>query len=167
MHYKRENVQDACQSSMDCQKIKKLWKPLVINSKILLFLAEIIQKSTICKKCKAASSSLTLLEKPNYRRGLGEEFIVRCTACYYENHFSSSRKVLPVNNTASKSKAQGWKIYDVNIWSVYSSLETGVGLSGLKTICDDLDLPQPVNKTPFNNISKVIHKSTSAVTKNY
>ena len=50
-------------------------------------LAEIIQKYPI--KCKAASSSLTLLEKPNSRRGwLEEEFILRCTPCYFENHFT-------------------------------------------------------------------------------
>ena len=40
-----------------------------------------------------------------------------------------------------------------------------MGLSGLKTICGDLDLPPPVNKTPFNNISKVIYKSTCVATK--
>ena len=49
-------------------------------------LAEISQKSAICKKCKAASCSLTLLEKPNSTRGLGEQFILRCTACNFENH---------------------------------------------------------------------------------
>ena len=95
---------------------------------------------------------------------MGEEFILRCTSCYYENHLISSRKVSPVNNTASKSKAQERKIYDVNIWSLYSTLQTGVRLSGLKTICGDLDLPPTLNKTPFNKISKVIHKSKSVAT---
>ena len=48
-------------------------------------LAEIIQKYRI--ECKAASSSL--LEKPSSRSGwLGEEFILRCTPCYFENNFT-------------------------------------------------------------------------------
>ena len=62
---------------------------------------------------------INFIGKTNSRRGLGEEFILRCTASYSGNHFSSSRKVSPVNSTTSKSKSQGRKIYDVNIRSVY------------------------------------------------
>ena len=80
-------------------------------------LAEISQKSAICKKCKAASCSLTLLEKPNSCRGLGEQFVL--LVILKKSFHSSSRKVSPVSKTASKSKAQVRKIYDVNIGQLF------------------------------------------------
>ena len=72
------------------------------------------------RNVKQHDAHYSLSEKPNSRRRrIRGRIYIECTACYYENHFSSSRKVSPVNNTASKSKAQGRKIYDVSIRSVY------------------------------------------------
>ena len=110
-------------------------------------LAEISQKSAICKKCKAASCSLTLLEKPNSCRGLGEQFVL--LVILKKSFHSSSRKVSTVSKTASKSKH--WSV--IQVWKLVLDL--------FKTICGDLDLPHlqcAVNKTTFNNISNVVLK---------
>ena len=106
-----------------------------------IFLQKLFKNLQYVRNVKHASSSLTLLEKPNSCKGLVNEFTDVALLLVIMKMISvqaSSRKVSPVTkqgNTATKSKAQGRKIYDVNIQSVYSSLETGVGLSGLKTIC--------------------------------
>ena len=55
---------------------------------------------------------------------------------------------------------------DVNIRSVYAAQTIG-GLqrSGLQTFCNIMDLPPPIAKINFNNVSKIIAKSAKDAAK--
>ena len=124
------------------QKVAEGYK--LINSALL---SEAISNSTICKHCKNPCSKLVLKEKTMMRYGLAEKLSINCSICEKSTEFNTSLKV----TSSQKSRD------DVNIRSVYAAqIIGGLQRSGLQTFCNIMDLPPPVAKINFNNISKAI-----------
>ena len=125
----------------------------LINSELL---SEAISKSAICKHCKNSCSKLTFKENTVMRYGLAEKLSIICSICDKSTEFNTSLKV----TSSEKSRS------DVNIRSVYAAQTIG-GLqrSGLQTFCNIMDLPPPIAKINFNNVSTVIAKSVKDAAK--
>ena len=108
-------------------------------------LAGSILAASMCKHCRSVTSTLVLKEKAGHRAGLAEALEIECTKCLYKTPFYTSKKI-------SDKKS----MYDVNMRTVYGSQTTGLGRTGLSKLCGVMDLPAPVTRKAFNNISKVI-----------
>ena len=103
--------------------------------------------------CKPPRGKLEILSKPNKRHGLAESMLLRCTLCNHKTPLETSPKVSPSLHLQKKKKS---KVYDINICSVLASFANGIGHSGLKQLCADLNIHPPVQKLSFNNITKLI-----------
>ena len=120
-------------------------------------LKQSINNAAVCKNCKSSRGKLEILSKPNKRHGLAESMLLRCTLCNHKTPLETSPKVSPSLHLQKKKKS---KVYDINIRSVLASFANGIGHSGLKQLCADLNLHAPVQKLSFNNITKLISKAT-------
>ena len=77
------------------------------------------------------------------RQGLSEILIVHCLNCRNNVHrFETSENV---------QTEKGNKMKDINLRSVAATTSMGGGLTKLRRLCNDLNLPQPVNEKPYNN----------------
>ena len=120
-------------------------------------LKQSINNAAVCKNCKSSRGKLEILSKPNKRHGLAESMLLRFTLCNHKTPLETSPKVSPSLHLQKKKKS---KVYDINICSVLASFANGIGHSGLKQLCADLNLHPPVQRLSFNNITKLISKAT-------
>ena len=110
-------------------------------------LSDIIN-SFACPEC--FHSGLTLQEHKSKQKGFSIFMSVVCQ-CGYSKHFYSSK-------TANKGKR-----YDINTRIVYASRSCGVGYAGIEKFTGLMNMPKPMSKTTYNNISTNIRNATKIV----
>ena len=74
-------------------------------------------------------------------RGLGSKIVIKCVACHKATFIDTSKK------GGNKSNA-----YEINKRTLLAARTLGHGLSGLKTFCGVMDLPQLVSHN-FDNMN--------------
>lgn len=84
--------------------------------------------------------------------GLGFKIDLTCLNCPQKIVLSSSRLVGPTNS-----------MYEVNRSSVLATRLMGHEHAGLSAFCEVMDLPQPIMRKDFVNISKQLHKLCESV----
>ena len=103
-----------------------------------------------CPGCN--SKNLLLFENTQKKKGLASYLSVKCCICgFVINRYTSS--VLP---NVDKRDHRGMKTYDINARSVYALRSCGVGHTGLEKICGLMNLPKPVARNNYDNISNRI-----------
>ena len=110
-------------------------------------LSDIIH-SFACPEC--CQSTLRLQEHISKQKGFSMFMSVVCQ-CGYSKHFHSSK-------TANKSKR-----YDINTRIVYASRSCGVGYAGIEKFTGLMNMPKPMSKTTYNNISTDIRNAAKTV----
>lgn len=116
----------------------------LINSNELI---KSLSSAAICSKCKNKQSKLQLYEISNKRAGLCESLQWVCSLCKHSTEFKTSTSSTPLS------------AYDVNIRSVYASQT--LGRAGLVKFCNIMDLPPPVNSSPYNMIQSKLSETAS------
>ena len=91
-----------------------------------------------------SSSKVRAKAKKNKKRqGLRETLIMHCLICKSNVHtFETSENV---------QSEKGNRMKDINLRSAAATLSMGGGLTKLCRLCNDLNLPQPINEKPSNN----------------
>ena len=103
-----------------------------------------------CPDCN--SKQLLLFEDTLKKKGLASSLSVKCCECEFVlNRYTSN--VLP--NTGKRDN-HGMKTFDINPRSVYALRSCGVGHTGLEKICGLMNLPKPVARKNYDNISNQI-----------
>ena len=73
---------------------------------------------------------------------------------YAKHFFQSAATVQLAKRLAiSSNKVSPNGAFDINLKSAHAACQ-GSGNAGFKKMCSSLDLPQPVTKKPFNNLTK-------------
>ena len=114
------------------------------NNKIMSseLLASSILSAAICKHFRKPNSRLNLLEEPDLRNGLVEILAWQCNQCKHKTIFKTRKRCI-----SSQKKTTA---YETNVRSVYASQT--LGRAGLVNLCNLMDLPSPINKTPYQSI---------------
>ena len=103
-----------------------------------------------CPGCN--SKHLLLFENTQKKKGLASYLSVKCCICgFVINRYTSS--VLPNDD---KRDHRGMKTYDINARSIYALRSCEVGHTGLEKICGLMNLPKPVARNNYDNISNRI-----------
>ena len=96
-----------------------------------------MQKALVCQACHEAINFSEVDV-----RGLGSKIVITCVACYKATFIDTSKK------GGNKSNA-----YEINKRSLLAARTLGHGLSGPKTFCGVMDLPQPVSHSNFDHMN--------------
>ena len=116
----------------------------IIDSSILQSVLNTISKCTSC----GFEKTLQLKQNNQKKRGMCETLMLYCTSC---------KQIIKTFNT-SKTVA-GKKMLDINLRSVVATTSAGGGLTSLRRICTDLNLPQPITEHPYNSYIKHVEKN--------
>ena len=96
-----------------------------------------LQEVLVCQACHGA---ITFSEVDV--RGLGSKIVITCVSCYKATFIDTSKK-----------GGNKFNAYEINKRSLLAARTLGHGLSGLKTFCGVMDLPQPVSHSNFDNMN--------------
>ena len=101
-----------------------------------------------CPNCN--SKQLLLFEDIlKKKKGLASSLSVKCCKCgFLINRYTSF--VLSNNN---KRDHRGMKTFDIDARRVYPLRSCGVGHTGLENVCGLMNLPKPVARKHYDNIS--------------
>ncbi|XP_066929989.1 uncharacterized protein [Clytia hemisphaerica] len=87
------------------------------------------------------------------KMGLAHFFKISCTVCPWHIKFSSSKQCDRIEGTTGRTG------YEINRRTIVAFRENGLGLSGIESFSRCMNMPQPMSKTTFDEISSSIHNA--------
>ena len=112
--------------------------------------AELV-KDLLCPVC--CDSRIYVSTDHSKRKGLSSYIEIKCTCGYYRSEFSSP---------TIKKSGKGLNAY-VNTRSVYAMRSCGLGYNALEKFCGLMNLPPPVSKKNYQNLSHKIRNTAKTV----
>lgn len=101
-------------------------------------------------KCK--KGNIKVVEDTSKRAGLSSTFYFECTVCKHRVDMDTSMKV--------EGKARS---FDVNRRTNFAMGELGLGREALATICEILNMPQPISDSAYQKHNKSVNLATRRV----
>ena len=104
-------------------------------------------------KCPDCVGSVNIEHKLNDKMGLAQFFDISCSDCPWKLRFCSSKQCKKATPTHGRSG------YDINRRTIVAFRENGIGFSGIESFCRCMNMPKPMSKTTFDDISTLIHNA--------
>lgn len=123
---------------------------ILINMSVLQEIINIVGKCPVCMQQITVSNLLTK------KKGFANLLQFECSNCKWNHELYSSTKI------GNKSKA-GPKSFEVNTRLVLAFREIGRGLSALESFARCMNMPNCINRTPYDNINKALGQSYAEV----
>ena len=92
---------------------------------------------------KGKQSKLELWQDDAKRSGLSEKLFLKCTLCFNEVEFQTSKRIKNKVNTKNYSRP-----FEVNV----RAIQCGNGPYGLNKICSTFNLPPPVKHSNYKKL---------------
>ena len=110
--------------------------------------------SLLCPEC--SECSLYIEEDFVKKKGLASLINVKCYDCdFCITNYTSK--------TVTTDKVKGMRPFEINYRAVYALRSVGVGFNGLEKVCGILNLPKPMTRNNYDNISNVLKDSAKCV----
>ena len=104
-------------------------------------------------RCPDCVANVNIEHLVNNKMGFAQYFLISCVACPWEIKFCSDKECEKVE------EGSGRKGFEVNRRSIVAFRENGLGFTGMETFCRCMNMPPPMSKTTFEEISCSIHNA--------
>ena len=105
-------------------------------------------------RCPVCSEKVELFNDDGKRQGLANKLYLQCNGCQWSDGFFTSECIRRRN-----SASVGRSAFDVNIRSVLSFREIGIGFHGVQTFTAFMNILQPMTKKQYNKVNEKLHEA--------
>ena len=131
----------------DAETEKVTYCNFILESDLFMSLISLIGR---CPDCVGSINVEHLL---NAKMGFAQFFDLSCSECPWKLRFCSSKQCEKLSPT------HGRKGYDINRRTIIAFRENGIGYSGIESFCRCMNMPKPMSKTTFDDVSCLIHNA--------
>lgn len=93
------------------------------------------------------------------KKGLARCQQIKCCSCEYFNEFYTSPQV----ESTKDIRCRGMKTMEVNVRAVYGFRSIGIGHALIKKLCGYLNMPPPMQKSAYDDISNRIKLASKEI----
>ena len=111
-----------------------------------------------CPDCYGIGT-MKLSDNVQKKKGLSSFLSIICGNCSFIHGFYTSPQVA----TSSDKKGRGVNAMEINIRAVYGFRHIGIGFSLLSKLCGILNMPPPMAKSSYENMSNIVKSACKTV----
>ena len=143
-------------SEKKVKQVKKQKKVDVIEGYRIvdMGLLQTLITSLACPDC--LSTKLHLEENDKKKKGLSSFLVISCDECDFSTSSYTSKR-------AQYEESRGLKPFDINVRSVYTFRNLGIGHKGLEKYCGLMNMPPPMTVMNYNKISNHVKDAAEYV----